>query len=219
MFFVKMDVVDRELIEMKKRLLGLIGIMVVGTILGACSNYKFKAEVNYPIEDFKMTDHHGNTVTLEDLKGEPWLAMFIFTNCTTVCPPMTFNMTEIQSELVDRGVEDYKIVAFSVDPKVDTPEVLANYLSNYPVPDESKWHLLTNYDQTYIEQFALNSFKTFVKKPDDGGEVMHMVTFHLVDETGTLVKNYSGYSETEGGVPFETIAIDIKSLIEDRLGK
>ncbi|KGR77776.1 SCO family protein [Ureibacillus manganicus] len=204
---------------MKKRLSSLFVIMIVATILGACSNYKFKPDVNYPIEDFTMTDHRGNTVTLEDFKGEPWLAMFIFTNCTTVCPPMTFNMTEIQSNLIERGVEDYKIVAFSVDPEFDTPEVLTNYLSLYPVPDDSKWHLLTGYDQTFIEQFALDSFKTLVKKPADGGEVMHMVTFHLVDEKGTLVKNYSGYSEAEGGVPFDTIAIDIKTLIEDRLGK
>lgn len=204
---------------MNKKLLSLIVIMIFSTILGACSNYKFKADVNYPIEDFTMTDQHGNTVTLEDLKGEPWLAMFIFTNCTTVCPPMTFNMTEIQAELVERGVEDYKIVAFSVDPENDTPEVLTNYISNYPVPDESKWLLLTGYDQTYIEQFAMNSFKSFVKKPAEGGEVVHMSTFHLVDETGTLVKNYTGYSVTEGGVSYDTIAIDMKSLIEDRLGK
>lgn len=204
---------------MKKGLLSLIGIIMIIMILSACSNYKFKPDVNYPIEDFTMTDHRGDKITLEDLKGEPWLAMFIFTNCTTVCPPMTFNMTEIQSELVDRGVEDYKIVAFSVDPEFDSPEVLAKYLSLYPVPDDSKWHLLTGYDQKFIEQFAMNSFKTFVKKPDNGGEVTHMSTFHLVDETGTVVKNYSGYSESEGGVPFDTIAIDIKTLIEERLGK
>nr|WP_106779036.1 SCO family protein [Lysinibacillus timonensis] len=204
---------------MKKNLLGLITFLMISSVLGACSNYKFKEDVNYPVEDFEMTDHRGNTVTLDDLKDEPWLAMFIFTSCTTVCPPMTFNMTEVQSELIERGVEDYKIVAFSVDPTIDTPEVLANYLSNYPVPDESKWYLLTGYDQTFIEQFAMNSFKSFVKKPEDGGEVVHMNTFHLVDETGAVVKNYKGYSETEGGVPYDTIAIDMKTLIEERLGK
>ncbi|PKC50500.1 hypothetical protein RhiirA1_486184, partial [Rhizophagus irregularis] len=65
---------------MKKKLFCIITILVISTVLAACSNYKFKADVNYPIEDFQVTDHRGNTVTLEDLKGEPWLAMFIFTN-------------------------------------------------------------------------------------------------------------------------------------------
>ncbi len=67
---------------------------------------------------------------------------------------MTFNMTTIQEELEKRGVEDYNIVGFSVDPANDTPEVLSEYLSHYTLADESKWNLLTNYDQKWIEQFA-----------------------------------------------------------------
>ena len=81
---------------MKKKLICLIGILFIATILGACSNYKFKGNINYKIEDFKATNHRGETVTLESLKGKPWIAMFMFTNCTTICQPMTFNMTTIQ---------------------------------------------------------------------------------------------------------------------------
>jgi protein SCO1/2 len=204
---------------MRKKLLGLIGILIISTILSACSNYKFKEDHSYPIEDFNMIDQRGNTVTLEDLKGEPWIGMFIFTKCITVCPPMTYNMTVLQEELIERGVEDYKIVAFSVDPATDTPEVLTDYLSLYPVPDETKWHLLTGYDQKFIEQFALNSFKTLVKKPASGDQVIHQVYFYIVDEKGNSVKTYSGYTETDAGVPIDTIAIDMKTLIEERLNK
>ncbi|MCP1144950.1 SCO family protein [Lysinibacillus endophyticus] len=200
-----------------KKIMGLIGILVIATILGACSNYKFKADTEYEIADFTVTDHRGETVTLDSLKGKPWLAMFIFTNCTTICQPMTYNMTVIQEELKERGVEDYNIVGFSVDPKRDTPEVLSEYLSRYTVPDESKWHLVTNYDQAWIEQFGLNSFKTIVKMPENGDQVLHASTFYLVDENGVAVKNYTGYSESEEGVPFDTIAIDMETLIEERL--
>ena len=204
---------------MKKKLFGLIVILIVSTILGACSNYDFKPETEYVIDDFEMTNHRGETVTLESLKGKPWIAMFIFTNCTTVCQPMTFNMTVIQEELVERGIEDYNIVGFSVDPANDSPEVLSEYLSHFTVPDESKWHLLTGYDQKFIEQFAVNSFKSIVRMPKEGDQVMHGVSFYLVDEQGISVKNYSGYSETEQGVPYDTIAIDMETLIEERLGK
>lgn len=202
-----------------KKLIGLIVILVVSTVLGACSNYDFKPETEYVIADFEATSHRGETVTLESLKGKPWIAMFIFTNCTTVCQPMTFNMTAIQEELVKRGIEDYNIVGFSVDPANDTPEVLSEYLSHFTVTDESKWHLLTGYDQKFIEQFALNSFKSLVKMPQEGDQVMHGSSFYLVDEQGISVKNYSGYSETEQGVPYETIAIDMETLIDERLGK
>lgn len=203
---------------MKKKLISLVSILVISTILGACSNYKFEATTNYEIENFKMIDHRGETVTLDNLKGKPWLAMFIFTSCTTVCQPMTFNMSEIQKELIDRDVEDYNIVAFSVDPAIDTPEKLSEYFSHFEVPDESKWHLLTGYDQAYIEQFALNNFKALAKKPAEGDQVMHGTTFYLVDENGIAVKNYTGVSSDQE-VPYDTIAIDMETLIEERLGK
>lgn len=115
------------------------------------------------MEDFSLTNQNNKEVSLNDLKGKPWLAMFIFTNCTTVCPPMTFNMTEIQTAFQDEDIEDYNIVAFSVDPDVDTPEVLSNYLNSYSVADNSKWQLLTGYKQEYIEQFARKSFNSLVK--------------------------------------------------------
>ncbi|MEO4052631.1 SCO family protein [Solibacillus sp. CAU 1738] len=204
---------------MKKKLLGVVMMLCVASILGACSNYKFKPTTSYEIEDFEFTNQNGEAVSLESLKGKPWLAMFVFTNCNTVCFPMMNNMAEIQQKLVDKGVEDYNIVAFSVDPANDTPEVLAEYLKRYSVPDESKWQLLTGYDQTYIEQFGRKSFNTFIKAVEGEEQVTHMNTFNLVDETGIVVKTYTGASEAEGGVPIDTIAIDLQTLIEERLGK
>lgn len=200
---------------MKKRKWSLIALLLVATILGACSNYKFKPTIHYEIDDFSNINQHNEKVSLDSLKGKPWLGMFIFTNCETVCSPMTFNMTQIQKELVKQGVEDYNIVAFSVDPERDTPEALTEYLARYDVPDESKWNLLTGYDQKYIEQFALNSFKTLVQDDPTSDQVIHGVTFFLVDEEGVAVKSYSGYSEKEDGVPIKTIALDLETLIEE----
>lgn len=202
---------------MKNKYVLLVMLLIVTFIISACSNYKFKASTNYEIESFTVTNHRGEEVTLESLKGKPWLAMFIFTNCETICSPMTYNMTEVQNALIERGVEDYNIVAFSVDPATDSPEVLAKYLDFYDVPDESKWNLVTGYEQAWIEQFAVNSFKSLVKMPDNSDQVLHANTFYLVDENGIAVKNYTGYSEQEDGVSYDTIAIDMETLIEERL--
>lgn len=202
---------------MKKKYVLLVMLLIVTSIVSACSNYKFKASTNYEIESFTVTNHRGEEVTLESLKGKPWLAMFIFTNCETICSPMTYNMTEVQNALIERGVEDYNIVAFSVDPATDSPEVLTKYLEFYDVPDESKWNLVTGYEQAWIEQFSVNSFKSLVKMPDNSDQVLHANTFYLVDENGIAVKNYTGYSEQEDGVSYDTIAIDMETLIEERL--
>lgn len=204
---------------MKKKSFALLVILVIATLISGCSNYQFKATTNYEISDFTVTDHRGEEVTLESLKGKPWLAMFIFTNCRTICSPMTYNMKLIQDELVEKGIEDYNIVAFSVDPNYDTPEKLTEYLERHSVADESKWHLLTGYDQSFIEQFAVGSFKALVKAVEGDDQVIHANTFYLVDEKGVAVKNYTGYSSDEDGVPYDTIVTDLESLIEERLGK
>lgn len=197
---------------MKKTTAALMLITVL--LLSACGNYQFKPSINYEIADFTATDHRGDTVTLESLKGQPWLTMFIFTNCNSICSPMTYNMKLVQDELVKLGVEDYKIVPFSIDPAIDTPEALTNYLARHEPADEAKWQILTGYDQKFIEQLAMNSFKTLVKKSENDDQVLHMNTFYLVDENGVAVKSYDGYSQTEGGVKHETIAADLKALLE-----
>ena len=206
------------MIGLKKNIVIFVGILTLTLLLSSCSNYKFKEEIKYELDDFTVTNHRGEEVTLDSLKGKPWLAMFIFTNCTTICQPMTYNMTVVQEELEKRDVVDYEIVGFSVDPDIDTPEVLNEYLSRYTIEDESKWQLVTGYNQKWIEQFALNSFKTLVKKTENSDQVNHGSSFYLVDENGIAVKSYSGYT-ANNNIPFETIAIDMETLIKERLGK
>lgn len=192
----------------------IIAMFLCGLLLSGCSSYQFKADTNWEVESFTMTNHRGETVTNDTLAGKPYLAMFMFTSCVTVCSPMTFNMTQIQQELATLEVEDYHIVGFSVDPDVDTPQKLTEYLSFYEPADESKWQLLTGYDQTFITQFARNSFKTLVQDDPTSDQVIHGITFYLVNEDGIAVKNYTGYAEDDNAVPIEQMAKDLQQLIE-----
>ena len=202
---------------MKKKNIALAFVLVIATVLSACSNYQFKPTTSFEISDFTVTDHRNEEVTLDSLKGEPWLAMFIFTSCTTICSPMTQNMKLVQDEIEKKGLEQYKIVAFSVDPDYDTPERLTEYLSRHNPSNESKWHMLTGYDQKFIEQLAINSFKTPVRAIEGNDQVIHADTFFLVDEKGVAVKNYSGTAQGTDGVQYETIASDMEALIKERL--
>jgi len=186
-------------------------VLLSAIILAGCNSNNFKAETDWEVEPFEHDSHQGEEISLDSLEGNVWLSTFIFTSCDTVCPPMTFNLTEVQDELVAQGVEDYNIVAFSVDPEVDSPEVLADYLAQYNVPDESKWHLLTGYDQGYLSQFARNSFKAVVQDDPNSNQVIHGTSFYLVDQNGVVVKTYSGISD----VPIDVIASDMKALIDD----
>ena len=192
-----------------KKILGIIMISLL--VLAGCGSSDFKAQTNWDIEEFEFDNQRGEETSLEDLKGTVWLATFIFTNCETICPPMTFNLAEIQGMLKEKGIEDYKIVGFSVDPEVDSPEKLQEYLDMFEVPDQSNWELLTGYSQEYISQFAEQSFKALVRNNPNDDQVIHGSRFYLIDQNGVAVKNYTGFED----VPKEEIVIDMETLIEE----
>ncbi|RIW28784.1 SCO family protein [Bacillus salacetis] len=179
-------------------------------ILAACGNGGFEADHHWDVQDFSYTNQNNEKVNLEDLKGEVWLADFIFTNCETVCPPMTYNMTLLQEKLKEKGIKDYRIVSFSVDPEVDTPEALTEYISKYDA-DMSKWDLLTGYSQDHISKFAEKSFKSLVADDPNTDQVVHQTSFYLVNQEGETVKSYSGYED----VPYDQIALDIEALLKE----
>lgn len=193
---------------MKKSSAMLVTLLIISSLLASCGTYKFQPELNIQVEDFTQTNQNNEEITLDTLKGKPWLAMFIFTNCNTVCPPMTYNMAEVQQSLMDEEVENYNIVAFSIDPEVDTPEVLTEYLNSYSVADASKWQLLTGYKQEYIEQFARKSFNSHVRNNPNSDQVIHMSSYYLVNADGVVVKDYNGTTD----VPVDTIVADMKAL-------
>lgn len=195
---------------MRKKIF-LSSIMLLMLLLSACSMGGFKADHKYKIDPFEFTNQHNEKVSLDELKGTVWIAQFVFTNCETVCLPMMANMTDLQKMLRDEGVEDYKIVSFSVDPKNDTPEALQEYLDAFDPVDQSKWEMLTGYSQETIENLAIGSFKTFVSKTQGVDQVTHGTAFSLINKDGVSVKTYSGAEE----VPYEEIVKDMKALIKE----
>ena len=77
------------------------------------------------IPAFDLIDQDGNKFTLDNLKGNVWLADFIFTTCAGPCPIMTERMSTVQHDLI--GIDKLQFVSFTVNPDYDTPEVLKKY--------------------------------------------------------------------------------------------
>jgi protein SCO1/2 len=187
--------------EKMKRMVLLLAIV----LLAACGKTIPDAQ-NWPVSDFTFTDQNGKPFGLKDLKGKVWVADFIFTNCETVCPPMTAHMAKLQQMAKEKGLH-VEFVSFSVDPEVDTPEKLKEYAKKFN-GDLSNWHLLTGYSQQEIEKFAEKNFKTIVQKPKNQDQVIHGTSFYLVDQNGKIVQTYSGVQD----VPYDQILEHIKIL-------
>ncbi|SDP52750.1 protein SCO1/2 [Litchfieldia salsa] len=187
------------IIIMKKYIMYTLFLCLI--FLSACNSKSQEYQMN-----FTFTDQSGNEFSSDDLEGKVWLANFIFTNCDTVCPPMTAHMAKLQQMLADEGVEA-EIVSFSVDPKTDTPEVLTEFASKFDA-DFSNWHFLTGYTQEEIESFAKEEFATLVSKPENQVQVMHGTSFYIIDQNGEVVDSYSGVEDT----PYDEIVKKIKTL-------
>ncbi|WAA13878.1 SCO family protein [Fervidibacillus halotolerans] len=184
----------------------LFVFLSVVLLLSACGG-KIENRKNWPLESFEHTDHNGMPFKKEDLSGKVWVASFIFTNCETVCPPITANMARIQRMFAEEKLEDAHLVSFSVDPEVDKPEDLKVFAQKF-TDNLENWHFLTGYTQTYIEQFAKENFKLYVYKPKNDDQVMHGTDIFLIDQEGTIVKYYDGLD-----VPYEEILHDVKILL------
>lgn len=78
------------------------------------------------IPDLPVLTQDGDEVLFfSDLVENKVVAMnFIFTTCTTICPPLGANFGKLQKILGDRAGKDVHLISVSVDPVTDTPERL-----------------------------------------------------------------------------------------------
>lgn len=186
-----------------KRKFSWIYFCLICLWLAACQSNE---AVYQKIDSFSFIDQNGESFGTEDLEGKIWIADFIFTNCATVCQPMTMEMAHLQDLFHTQGLP-VEFVSFSVDPTIDHPNILKEYILGY-TSDTKNWHLLTGYSQAFIEEFAREQFNTIVQKPEFASQVLHGTDFYLIDQKGNLrgVYNYIDQSY------IETLTQDVKSL-------
>ena len=94
------------------------------------------------LPDAVLLDEEGREVRFADLVGGRRVAVsFIFTTCTTICPPIGANFARLQRELAERQVSGVGLLSVSVDPRTDTPERLKAWRER--VGGTAGWTLLT----------------------------------------------------------------------------
>lgn len=77
---------------------------------------------------FELVDHTGRTVTDRDVVTKPTILYFGYTFCPDVCPLDNYRNAEAVDLLEQMG-HDVQPVFISVDPRRDTPEVMAEFVS------------------------------------------------------------------------------------------
>lgn len=191
----------------------LAGLVLLSMmILTACGGASLSSEGNdvskgnWIVPDFTFTNQDGESFGLADLKDKVWVADFIFTNCTTVCLPMSTNMAQLQAKLEEAGLE-VPLISFTVDPDRDQPEVLKAYGEQYGA-NFSTWQFLTGYSFDEIKELAEGTFKSPTLKPQEGDDQFtHGILFYIV-KGDHIIKTYNGVVD----VPYDAIVNDIEVL-------
>src|SRR2546423_524621 len=134
----------------------------------------------WPAPRFTLVDQAGQIRSSDELRGSVWIADFIFTHCSSVCPILTAKMVQVQRAIRDPRI---RFVSFSVDPDRDTPDALREYARRW-APDETRWTLLATTKQSLAAVVA--GMKTFVQPQSDPDAELHTSEFFLVDGQGRL---------------------------------
>lgn len=85
------------------------------------------------IPDVLVYDQDGRKLNFYSdlIKGKTVAINFIFTTCTTICPPLTATFRKVQQELGERVGRDVELISISVDPATDVPERLKAFSAKF----------------------------------------------------------------------------------------
>ena len=157
-----------------------------------------------PVEmpPFSLLDQSGSSYGTEQLAGRVWVANFMFTRCTTVCPILTGHMADVQERT--RHLPESRLVSISVDPQGDTPNILEQYAQKHGA-DAGRWHFLTG------------DYATIETAIESGLEGTEFVDMHSVLHGGYAVllggdARVRGYYEITNEEGFEALVRDLELL-------
>ncbi len=139
--------------------------------------------IGRPVADFSLTERSDRTVTTRDLRGDVWVADFIFTRCPDACWNMTQALVSLSPLLKQH--RDLRFVSFTIDPDFDRPPVLRKY-ADLVHASPGQWLFLTG-PMADITRVA-HSFLLATLTPDTD-VLSHSTEFAVVDRHG-IIRGY-----------------------------
>ncbi len=170
-------------------------LAVVGLTVLARRRTRPPADQYWDVPSFHLIDQNGHTVTRDDLEGVPWIAGFIFTRCSGICPAMTARMARLQSQLP----ASYRLLSITVDPEYDTEVVLKRYAKQTGAGP--RWIFLTG-PREDLYRLAVEGFKLEALELPPGqadpfeGPFLHSGKLALVDQRAHIRGYYDSSDDS-----------------------
>jgi len=153
---------------------------------------------------FHLIDRTGRPITEADLLGRFLVVNFVFTSCSLSCRAVNDRMEEIQRLVADRP--DVRLVSLTVDPRTDTPSVLARF-ANEVHGDTNRWLFLTG-EKAALYHLIETSFISSSPELQDllPGGFASTDRIILMDPKGNVCGSFNGLKRTVA----EAVAAEIE---------
>jgi len=145
----------------------------------------------FVVRPFALVDQDGRPFSSQSLRGQPWIASFVFTTCKTICPMITAQQGNVARRL--RDVPTIRFVSITVDPAHDTPDVLRAYGERHRA-DFTRWTFLTGGPavvRRVVEGGLLQPVGEREARPDGAWDIVHTGRLLLVDAESRARRLYA----------------------------
>jgi len=142
------------------------------------------------VGDFRFIERSGRAVTQVDVSGKFLVVDFFFASCSTECQVLGRRMKEVQE--LTSGMGDVMLLSLTVDPRSDSPKVLARRAEELSA-SPTRWLFLTG-EKTNLYPFIQKHFLLPVGEDAAStfGGLLHSSKIALVDRRGIVRGYYDG---------------------------
>lgn len=121
----------KTMLRVAAALTGLVALLA-GTLYFTRKPTLHGAVIDPPMAaaDFQLTDFNGQPFGLSDVRGEPAILYFGYTNCPDECP-LTMAHLKVAVEMLGEQAPKVRIIMITTDPGRDTPEALKEFLGKF----------------------------------------------------------------------------------------
>lgn len=137
---------------------------------------------------FTLIDQEGAPLGLDELRGQVVILTSVYASCNFTCPMILYQAKEAVGSLSEEERRALTVVAITMDPERDTPDVLKELAEGQGVsaPD---FRLLTGPSD---EVNALLDHLGFARRVDEEtGEIDHQNLFLVIDRAGRIAYRFT----------------------------
>jgi protein SCO1/2 len=153
-------------------------------------DFPFPAEelrTAYEAPQFALTNQDRETVSLAGFQGNVVILTAVYASCPHTCPAILTQARAAIDELSLEEQEDLRVIAVTMDPKSDSPDILRKLAQNHGM-ESTLYHLVTG-DPAEVERL-LDRMQIARERDPETGVISHANLFLLVDRDGKIAYRF-----------------------------